>query len=63
MTKSTEERISEIHARIKALFPGAVSVSVFVNQEGIDVQPTFKTDLSGYSMRDISGKWVKGAVK
>jgi hypothetical protein len=61
--KTTEERISEIHADIKALFPDATSVNVFVNSEGIDVQPTYKTELSGYSMRNISGKWVKGAVK
>jgi len=56
-----EKEISEIHSKIKELFPEAVSVSIFVNCEGINVTPNYRTDLTGCSMRNINGEWVKGA--
>lgn len=57
-----EKKINEIHEMIKELFPEAVAVHVFVNSEGIDVKPTYKTDLTTYSMRRIDGKWVTKGV-
>jgi hypothetical protein len=59
-TKMTvEERISTIHYMLKDMFPDAVNVSVFVNSEGIDVTPVYRTNISGHSMKSISGNWVK----
>jgi hypothetical protein len=57
--KPMEDRISTIHYIIKDMFPEAVSVTVFVNSEGIDVTPVYRTNISGHSMKSISGNWVK----
>ena len=60
LTKMTvEERISTIHYVLKDMFPEAVSVSVFVSGEGIDVTPVYKTNISGNCMKTISGNWIK----
>lgn len=56
---TVEERMSAIHYTLKDMFPEAISVSVFVNSEGIDITPAYKTNVSGYSMKNISGNWVK----
>lgn len=53
-----EDKIMEMHELIKELFPDAVSVKVFVNSQGIEVEPQFKTNISGYSMQTITGQWV-----
>jgi hypothetical protein len=59
-TKMTvEERISTIHYTLKDMFPEATSVNVFVNSEGINVTPVYRTNISGYSMKNISGNWIK----
>jgi len=54
-----EERISTIHYTLKDMFPEATSVNVFVNSEGINVTPIYRTNISGYSMRNVSGNWIK----
>jgi len=56
-----EQKIQILHALIKEMFPDAVSVSVIVNCEGILVEPSFRTNLSGYSMMSICGKWIEKA--
>jgi hypothetical protein len=61
MEQTMEERISTIHFMLKDMFPDATSVRVFANSEGIDVIPTFKTNISNFSMKTITGKWVKKA--
>lgn len=54
-----EDRISTIHYIIKEVFPEAVSVTVFVNSEGIRVTPHFVTNANGFSMQTITGTWIK----
>jgi len=54
-----EEKINEIHQMIKDAYPDAVSVKIFVNSDGIEVDPKFRTNLNNFSMKTITGKWVK----
>lgn len=54
-----ENDLDNIHAYIKDLFPDAVAVRIFVNSEGIEVNPEYRTNTNGYSMRNINGKFVK----
>lgn len=35
------------------------SSKVFVNCEGIEVEPSYRTNISGYSIKTITGTWVK----
>lgn len=58
-----EEKINEIHESIKELYPEAVSVKVFVNSKGIEVTPNYRTNADGYSMKTITGKWIKRESK
>ncbi len=62
MEQTVEERIGTLHFIIKEMFPDAVSVNILVNGEGIDVTPNFKTNTIGYSMKTITGRWIKKAV-
>jgi hypothetical protein len=62
MEQTVEERISTLHYCIKELFPDAVSVNIHVTSEGISVFPEFRTNISGYTMKNISGKWIKKAI-
>lgn len=54
-----EAAINTIHEIIKKTFPRSVSVKVFVNSRGLEVEPFYRTNISGYSMRTITGAWVK----
>lgn len=56
-----EEQINKIHEIIKNLYPSAASVNVLINSKGIEVIPVYKTNISGYSMQNISGDWIKKA--
>lgn len=58
-----QAKINEIHAQLKALFPDAVSVNIFVSSEGIEVTPKFRTNLDGYTMKTLTGAWVNRAGK
>ncbi len=53
-----EAKIQKLHEQIKNIFPDAVSVEIFVNDNGITVRPDYRTNLT-YSMKNISGEWVK----
>lgn len=57
-----EDRIQTIHFILKELFPDAVSVNVLVSSRGIEVIPTFKTNLCDCSMKTITGKWTKKQI-
>jgi DNA polymerase II small subunit/DNA polymerase delta subunit B len=57
--QTMEQRIDTIHYIIKELFPEAIGVNIHVTSEGITATPEYRTNVSGYSMRTISGKWVK----
>jgi D-serine dehydratase len=57
--QTVEERIATIQFIIKELFPEAVSVNIFINSQGIDVTPHYKTLLKDYSIQNISGNWVR----
>lgn len=54
-----EEKINTIYELIKELYPDAVLVTVEVNSQGIEVNPRYKTNVKGFTMRTISDKWVK----
>ncbi|CAI6072792.1 hypothetical protein [Cohnella sp. JJ-181] len=56
-----ETQIQIVHAMLKEMFPEAVAVNVFVNVEGIRVEPQYRTNLCGLSMRMINGKWTEKA--
>lgn len=56
-----EQKIQVLHALIKDMFPDAILVRVVVNSEGIAVDTEFRTNLSGFSMKTITGKWVEKA--
>ena len=56
--KSMESKINQLHEMIKELFPDADSVKICVNSQGIEVHPNYRTNISGYSMRTITGKWI-----
>lgn len=56
-----EDKIQKLHEQIKEIFPDAVSVEIFVNNDGIKVNPRYEANLKNYSMKNITGKWVKKA--
>ena len=53
-----DEQIKELHERIKGIFKGAASVKIFVNSEGITVEPCYRSGMP-YSMRDINRDWIE----
>jgi hypothetical protein len=59
LMQNVEERLSTIQFILKELFPEAIGVNVHVNSEGITVSPEFRTNVVGYSMRNICGNWIK----
>ncbi len=54
-----EEKINYVHELIKELYPEAVAVRIFVNSQGIEVTPEYKTNIKDYSMQNINGEWIK----
>lgn len=52
-------KIKQLDNFIKDLYPKAVSVEVFVNHQEIKITPTYRTELHGISMKNLSGEWVK----
>lgn len=55
-----EEKINKLHEMIKEIYPEAVSVKILVNSEGIEVNPEYRTNIRGYTMKNICGEWIKG---
>lgn len=54
-----EEKINKVHELIKEICPDAVVVRIFVNSQGIDFNPEYKTNVKDFSMQTITGRWVK----
>lgn len=54
-----EERMNQIHELIKGLYPKAVTVKIFANNEGIVFTPEYRTNVKGYGVKNIIGEWVK----
>jgi len=54
-----EEKINYIHELIKEIYGEAVAVRIFVNCQGIEVTPEYKTNATGYTMQNINGDWIK----
>ena len=54
-----EEKINYVHELIKELYPEAVAVRIFVNSQGIEVTPEYRTNAKDYSMQNINGEWIK----
>ncbi len=44
------------HDAIK-MFPGAVSVSIFISMDKVMVTPNYFGELNGHSMRTITSEW------
>jgi len=57
-----EEKINYIHELIKEIYSDAISVRIFVNNQGIEVNPQYRTNVNGYSMQTINGKWIKSNI-
>ncbi|MDQ0174451.1 hypothetical protein [Bacillus chungangensis] len=53
-----EKKVRTLHEMIKSNFPDAVAVRIFVNSEGIEVSPEYRTNADGYSMQKINGHWI-----
>ena len=49
--------LKELRSILTLRFPDAVFIEVFVNNECIEVKPTYKGELSGYSMKKVDGTW------
>ena len=58
-TLDKAESIELIHDLVKEYYGDNVAVTIFINSEGIKVSPEYRTNMSGYSMKTIDGKWVK----
>ena len=58
-----EEKINQLHQLIKEIYPDAVFVEVIVNSNGIEVNTKFKTNISDFTMQNISGGWIKRIKK
>lgn len=58
-----ENKVNQIHQLIKEAFPEAVRVDIAVVESEISVNLSYRTNLKDYNMKNISGKWVKTAVK
>lgn len=57
MNDLMNDYISLLRADALKMFPGATSVSIFINEEEVSVTPTYHGQLSGKSMKTIDGEW------
>jgi hypothetical protein len=56
---SIEDRLHEIREEMISLYPEAVRIDVSITEEEIEAIPRYRTDVSGYAMRNVKGGWVK----
>ncbi len=59
--RTIEESLHGIHELLVCMYPEAVRIDVAVTADEITATPIYKTDLSEYTMQNVSGKWVKKA--
>lgn len=52
-----EDYISLLKHDAVKMFPGAVSVSIFISAEEVTVTPVYYGQLNEHSVRTIDGKW------
>ena len=57
MNDLINDYIALLRADALKMFPGATSVSIFINVEGVSVQPSYNGQLCGKSMQTIDGGW------
>lgn len=57
MNNQMNDYIALLRSDALKMFPGAVSVSIFINEEGVIVTPSFRGQLNGVSMKTIDGDW------
>jgi hypothetical protein len=56
---SIEDSLHGIRELLVQMYPEAVRIDVAVTAGEITATPIYKTDLSEYTMQNVSGKWVK----
>ena len=59
----TEKQIVEsIAAKLRAAYPDAVSVTLFVNHQEASIEVRYHQKSNEVSMRQLNGEWVKDAI-
>jgi len=53
MNQQMNEYIARLRADALKMFPGATSVSIFINVQEVEVKPTYHGELNGRTMRTI----------
>lgn len=53
-----KQALEQIYELVKEFYGDCVSVSIFINSEGIECDVTEKPFTIANSMRTISGKWL-----
>lgn len=57
MNDLMNDYISLLRSDALKVFPGAVSVTIFIDHEGVTVTPNYRGQLRGISMKTIDGDW------
>lgn len=52
-----ENLMFRVKEACKKLYPDAVSVSIFISSEEVEVKPCYKGELNGFSMQTLDGGW------
>lgn len=53
--------LEQIYELVKEFYGDCVSVSIFVNSEGIECDTTEKPFVTDSSMKTINGKWLESS--
>ena len=56
MNDTMNDYIALLRADALKMFPGATSVTIFINEEEVSVEPTYHGQLCGKSMKTIDGE-------
>jgi hypothetical protein len=54
-----QQTVDAIYSLVKRAWGNAAAVKIFVNAEGITVEPRIRSEISGFTMRNIGGDWIK----
>ena len=57
MNDLMNDYISLLRSDALKMFPGATSVTIFINEEEVSVTPTYHGQLHEKSMKTIDGEW------
>lgn len=58
MNETMNDYIALLRADALKMFPGATSVSIFINEEEVSVTPSYHGQLGPFkSMRTVDGAW------